>query len=425
MRRTLTLIAIVIVILGLIIGVYFFFFANKGPSLTVGGSAVENPFGGVGSGTSTNTGVGTGSSGETDFTDTGATAVAAQPAPRLVEISTGPVADGTADVRVVVPPQGTVDADDSSTAPTAGTTTDTEIRYIERSSGNVYAYRVHANTLTRISNRTVPGVQDASWLADGSMAYARYVTTDADGTMHVEGYALPSTGVGGFALPRDLAQAFAAGSSTLFTLAAGTNGSIGTLAKADGTGGHTAFSSLLSQITAFYSKAGLFAMTRPSASVGGYAFSVDGSGSFVRTLGPLNALSILPNHAGTKLLVSYLDAGTLRLASYDLASKQLTALPVSTLAEKCAWTADDLSAYCGVPVSLPSGTLPDDWYQGAVSFSDRIWKIDFDSRVAELIANLPTLAKTDIDATSLALDPTEDVLTFINKRDGSLWSYDL
>ena len=72
MRRTLTLIAIVIVILGLIIGVYFFFFANKGPSLTVDGSAVENPFGGVGSGTSTNTGVGTGSSGETDFTDTGA-----------------------------------------------------------------------------------------------------------------------------------------------------------------------------------------------------------------------------------------------------------------------------------------------------------------------------------------------------------------
>jgi hypothetical protein len=425
MRRILTIIAVLIVILGIAAGIYFFFFANKGASLTVGGSAVQNPFGGVGSGTSTNTGVDTGTSGEADFTDTGTTAVAAQPAPRLVEISAGPVADGMAAVRVAVPPPAVVDASGSSTAPLSGTTTDTEIRYIERASGNVYAYRVHGNVLTRISNRTIPGVQDASWLADGSMAYVRYITTDADGTMHVEGYALPSTGVGGFALPRDLAQATAAGSSTLFTLAAGTNGSIGTLAKADGTGGSTAFSSLLGQITAFYSKGGLFAMTKPSASVAGYAFSVDGSGSFVRALGPLNALSILPNHAGTKLLVSYLDGGTLRLASYDLASKQLTALPVSTLAEKCAWTADDLSAYCGVPVSLPSGKLPDDWYQGAVSFSDRIWKIDFDSRVAELVANLPTLAKTDIDAVSLTLDPTEDVLSFVNKRDGSLWSYDL
>jgi len=424
MRRTLTIAAILIVILGVAVGIYFFFFANRAPTLTVGGGAVNNPFGGVGDGSgaaATGNDIGTS---ETQGMEQ--TAVAAQPAPRLVEIAAGPIAEGVAMVRVVIPAVYAA-ATGSSTVPTVvtATSTDTEIRYIERASGNVYAYRIHANTLTRISNRTIPGVQEASWLADGSLAYTRYVTTDADGTMHAEGYALPANGIGGFALPRDLAQVSAAGSSTLFTLASGDNGSVGTISKADGTGGATAFSSALSQITAFFSSGGLFAMTKPSASAGGYAFSIDGKGNFTRAVGPLNALSIMPNHAGTKLLVSYLDRGTLKLASYDLAAKQLTALPVATLAEKCVWAADDLSAYCAVPVSLPSGTLPDDWYQGATFFTDRLWKVDFDSRVAELVTNLPTLAKTDIDAVSLTLDPTEDAISFINKRDGSLWSYDL
>jgi hypothetical protein len=420
MRRTLTIVAVVVVVLGIAAGIYYFFFA-KGASLEVGDTPVTNPFGGVGDGTGGATG---GSPAGISTTTEEETAVAATPAPRLVEIAKGPVADGMAMVRITVPavygpPTG------SSTVPTVvtATSTDTEVRYIDRASGNVYAYQIRADKLTRTSNRTAPGIQEASWLADGSLAYARSVVTDADGTAHAETYALPANGIGGFALPRDLAQAFAAEGSSLLALASGVNGSVATVSKTDGTAGKTAFSTPLGQITAFAAKSGYFAETNPSAAAAGYAFSA--GTAFTRLLGPLPGLSILPNHAGTKLIVSYLDGSALRLASYDLASRELTALPVSTLAEKCAWTADDASAYCAVPVALPSGTLPDDWYQGAVSFTDRIWKIDFSSRVAELTLNLPTAAKTDIDAVSLTLDQDTDALSFVNKLDGSLWSYDL
>ncbi len=108
----------------------------------------------------------------------------------------------------------------------------------------------------------------------------------------------------------------------------------------------------------------------------------------------------------------------------DMSVHAATVLPLATLAQKCAWTPDSRAVYCAVPSSL-SGTLPDDWYQGAVSFSDRIWKIDLTTRVATLVVDPAQVANTKIDAVALTLDSQADVLVFMNKIDGSLWSYDL
>ena len=71
------------------------------------------------------------------------------------------------------------------------------------------------------------------------------------------------------------------------------------------------------------------------------------------------------------------------------------------------------------------GTLPDDWYQGAVSFSDRIWRVSLDGRIAALIVDPKTVGDVDIDAVNLTIDARADVLVFTNKKDGSLWSYDI
>ena len=60
----------------------------------------------------------------------------------------------------------------------------------------------------------------------------------------------------------------------------------------------------------------------------------------------------------------------------DTTTNEVLPLPIASMTEKCVWSNDDSVIYCGVPVDLPSGaTYPDDWYQGAVHFSDRIWKI--------------------------------------------------
>lgn len=411
MRRILTIVAIVIVLVGLVVGAYFWWEGHQAASLTVGNGSVNNPFG------ETGTNVGTDTSTST-ATLTNAIGSAVQVAPRLVEVAPGPVASGIAMLRVTLPAA-------TSTGTSTPPTVDTEVRYVERQSGNIYSYDVHSGVSTRLSNRTIPGASQASWLADGSVAFLRFITTDSSQSQSVNTYALPASGVGGYALAQNLTQVTAVGSTSLLTLVSGANGTTATLASASGANQKTALSTPLSQIRAFPTSAGIVAETPPAASMPGYAFIADKSGNLVRLAGPLSGLSVLPNHAGTAALVSYLDGKTLKLAELDFSTHQLLALPVATLADKCVWAPDDLSAYCGVPVALPSATLPDDWYQGAVSFSDRLWKIDFGQRVAELLANLPGLTTTSIDATSLTIDPSQDAVGFVNKSDGSLWVYDL
>lgn len=397
MRRALIITAAVIFVLATAAAVYFFFFANKSGTLTVGG----NPFAGTGapSGNPQSIVLGQGAG----------TLVA----PRLIKITDGPVAAGFIALATSSPVGGA----SSSTAP------DAEVRYVDRASGNIYAFLVHARVLSRLSNKTIPGVQEASWLSNGSWVYLRYLAKDAT-SEHLSTYALSVDGTNGFTLESDLDEAVAA-SSTVFTLLSGTTGSVGTVAKGDGTNARTLFTSLLSSLVVLPSNTGFFAHTRASSGLPGYAFSVaSANGAFTYLLGPLRGLTVLPAPSGKMVLYSYVDNGAPHLAVIDSVSHAATSLPLGTFTEKCVWTKDSLALYCAVPTNI-SGTLPDDWYQGAVTFSDRIWRIDMAARTATLIVDPNQLAKTPLDITSLALDGANSTLTFMSKTSGSLWAYEL
>ncbi len=416
MKRLFIIIAGVIVLIGLLVGIYFLFFAPGGATLSVG-----NPFGDIGSGT-VNPG------GDLPATDGTVANAGTALAPRFIKITDGPVSHGSVAFNVQLPTSNatpTVSLGTSSTTPsTNATTPDVEVRFIDRASGNVYSYVAHARTLTRISNKTLPGVQYASWVADGSRAYAQFVASSA-GSEHVNTYALDANGGGGYLLEQDLAQASVAGTSTLFTLFSGTTGSVGTVAKADGSLSRILFSSLLSAIIVHPTSGNLFAATKASSQLDGYAFSIDQtSGVFSRILGPFRGLTVLPNATGTSLIYSYTDGSTYQLRVYDVASHSSTALPLATLSEKCVWAANGLSIYCAVPTNMPGG-LPDNWYQGVTAFSDRIWKIDLTQRLATLVVDPNAIGKISIDAVDLSLDPQEDMLIFSDKHTGALYAYDL
>jgi hypothetical protein len=151
---------------------------------------------------------------------------------------------------------------------------------------------------------------------------------------------------------------------------------------------------------------------------------VSAAGAFDRILGPYRGFTMLPSPSGKQVAYSYLSGQTLVASVMDTATRASTALPVALLPEKCVWAADEQSIYCAVPRSM-SGSWPDSWYQGAVSFSDRIWKIDLLARTAVLVVDSVAVANTPIDGVSLSIDANSDVLLFTNKADGSLWAYDL
>lgn len=403
MQRIFLIVASIVFIAGIGIGVYFFFFRDKA-TLSVD---TGNTFGTSGDTTTT-----------TEEDDAGPLLVGAgeEVLPQLFKITDKPISSGI--VALSIPPTLTA----SSTGVNRG---DVEVRYVDRASGNIYAYRAYERTLTRTSNRTVPGIQEVSWLLNGDTALVRFLSTDSStNTEAVETYVLPATGEGGFFLERGLSQVLGVGSSTLFTLKTSSFGSTGTVANSKGEVVRTAFTSTLSSLRVFATSKGYIAQTKASSSLDGYAFSISTTGAFSRILGPHKSLSILPNADGTLVLYSYQLEGSMRMALLNRNSGDVTALPLSTLTEKCTWSGDEESIYCGVPQSA-KGNLPDEWYQGARFFTDRIWKIDLSDRVATLLLDPSKAEGVAIDMVSVSIDKSSDFLFFKNKQDGSLWAYDI
>lgn len=416
MKRLFIIIATIVVVIGVAAALYFFVLAPKDGTLTVG-----NPFSDTSSGNI---------SPSSDLpTDGMLTNAGTQLAPRFVKITDGPVARGSVAFGVQIPIEGggavnlgTTTA--SSTTVTPAAKPDVEVRFIDRASGNVYAYVAKERTLTRISNKTLPGIQRASWAPDGTQAFAQFLAATG-GDEQVNTYALTARGGDGYLLESGLAQAHVIGSSTLFTLFSGSTGSVGTLSRMDGSNSRTLFSSVLSALTVHGTSGNLFATNKPSSELDGYAFQIDRtSGSFSRILGPFRGLSVLPSANGRSLIYSYTSGGAYSLRTLDVATRSSTALPVATLTEKCVWSASGLAIYCAVPTNL-SGNQPDSWYQGATVFTDRIWKIDLIDRTATLVLDPEEIGKVSVDAVNLTVDPLEDFLVFTDKHTGALYSFDL
>lgn len=401
MNRTLTIAAIVLVVLGLGAGVYFMFFMKTATITVAPTPSVNLPVAGQ----------------ETQGTPTQGTpgpntttGVAAVISARLVQISTGPVVPGV----IIVD----MKAKDASSTP------EVAVNFIERESGNVFSYLTQAKTLTRINNKTIPGIQSASWLPDASAAFVRYLSGNDFSTINT--YALSATSSNGFFLPQNLSD-IAVSSTSVLMLTSGVNGSATSLGRTDGTRATTIFTTPLSSLRiSFAGKNQYLVFSKPSATLSGDAFLVGSSGRFSRIAGPSQGLVALASPSGKWVLVSSILEGTMQMALIDTTTGASLQLPVATIADKCVWTADTTAIYCGIPMNTNASNLyPDDWYQGAVTFNDRIWKIDVAGRYAQLVLDFGNAKKGTLDATSLALDPKNTTLVFLNKNDGSLWSYGL
>ena len=419
MRRTLTIAAIVIILVGAGVAVYFYFFrSTAGISVTSTEGTGFPVAGGV-----------TGNFG-TDSEQEGIISAGSpvKISSRLVKISAGPVALGEAVV--------------DNKAINASSSPEVAVKYIERQSGNVFSYLVRAGTLTRTSNKTLPSIQTASWLPDGSLAFVRYLSGNDFSTINT--YALAANGssgemligqstttkqnvsVGGFFLPQNLVDIAVSGANIL-SLASGVNGSVASLTRTDGTRATTVFTMPLSSSrVSFAGKNQYLAFTKPSATLPGSAFLIDGTGHFSRIAGPKIGLVALASPSGKWVLVSSIEDNAMRMELVNAATGEILPLPIATIAEKCVWTADDSTIYCGVPVNPSVGfNYPDDWYQGAIAFNDRIWKVQVSGRYAQLVLDFPAETKNSLDAEALAINPAGTVLVFVNKNEGSLWSYQL
>lgn len=187
------------------------------------------------------------------------------------------------------------------------------------------------------------------------------------------------------------------------------------------------FRSVISEwVAGFTTDAKINMTTRASGEAIGYDYMLDAkTGSLSKVLGGEKGLVTLPSPDGKKLLFAEYKDGGIATSLFDMTKGTVTSISPSTSPDKCVFTKDSKKIYCAGPINAKSMLYPDDWYKGKVSFDDALWVVDVTDMTGNIIYDFVSKNNVHIDATNLLLNTSEDYLGFINKKDGSLWGFDL
>ncbi len=144
-----------------------------------------------------------------------------------------------------------------------------------------------------------------------------------------------------------------------------------------------------------------------------------------KILNPVMAGDGLPNYDFSKIIYSGKKYdGSYLIRVYDLKTKSSKEIKLSTFAEKCVWSKNNIDFYCAVPNDGVNSNEPDAWYMGYTDFSDSIYKINALTGEKELIFDSYTYGK-NFDIVKLKLDSYEDYLYFIDSNTNFAWSFKL
>lgn len=322
-------------------------------------------------------------------------------------------------------------------APTAGFIlfekgSSTIIRYVEKGNGHIYDVNSDSLEKKRVSNTTIPKIHEAIFSNNGEQVLLRYLDEDTEVIKTYSGKITKSATsteegiiIGAF-LDENIKQiAVSPDRSKIFTLSNYGNSSVGTISLFDGSKKSQIFQSSFTEWIPQWPQDNLISLnTKPSASVFGFNYLITTqNSSLVKTLGKKYGLTTLISPDGNRIIFSENTENGLSLSVFLRQTKTLYSLGLATLSEKCVWYQNNINAYCAIPESTPrtADGYPDSWYQGLISFSDTVWKIDTESGSTDQIINLREVSREQIDAISMQINQNGNKLVFLNKTDNSLW----
>lgn len=332
-----------------------------------------------------------------------------------------------------------------SSVPVAGATTltnpktgETLIRYVERATGHIFETTAALPTLQRLTNTTIPKVEEALFVEDGSAVILRYLKDDTDTVESFYGAMTQKSAAGegttseaqllGTFLPENITGlSVSPDTKKIFYLTKEGPGSVGNITNPDGTKKAQIFASPVTEWLPSWPEQKTIALTtKPASGVPGYLYFLNtSSGALDVVLRKKLALTTLVHPTTRAVLFSDNDAGknlSLHL-SINTPDKKTSTLSLATFPEKCAWS--QLSPdvlYCAVPKQGVQGEYPDLWYQGVASFADAIWKVNTKTGETTMLSGLDEEKNGKIDVVNLFLDKNEQFLFFTNKNDLKLWS---
>ncbi|MBU6370741.1 MAG: hypothetical protein KGH93_00950 [Patescibacteria group bacterium] len=312
------------------------------------------------------------------------------------------------------------------------------LEYVDRATGNVYQYVAQTRTgqPVRLTNTTIPKIQQTVWSAAGQSAIYRYLNDAGEivsfsGTMQFASSSGGLGSIGGVFLVRNLVSLAAdpAGKQVFGILEKDDgSGSYGIVSNFDGTKRKEIVASPVSFWNVAWPAENTITMTtKPASEEYGYLYFLNPQTSaFTRILGGIAGLSTRVNSDASKVAYSASANGSVELSIYTVANGTMQDTGLATLADKCVWSAKSKNIlYCAVPQIIASDSYPDAWYQGTESFSDNIWTIDTDTGATTELYQIGKNENASIDAMNLVVSPDGNYLAFQNKNDLSEWVLDI
>lgn len=313
------------------------------------------------------------------------------------------------------------------------------VRFVDRATGHIFETPIDSFDVTKISNTTLPKIYEASFDSTGNSFIARFL--DEKNTDIIKTYSVflkdtktastststieytPKETVGTY-LEQDIKEYSLFPSKTkLGYLIYKDGGSSIITTTLNGQNKKQVFSSKLREwLLETESESKITITTKPSGEALGFSYSLNtANGAITKLFGSTLGLTVKPLVGTNKYLIG-IGGGELRTYFKNPFDETPLVSLFSTLPEKCVQGRKEIEVvYCAVPRSVPSGTYPDNWYTGEVSFNDNIWQANSKTNKTSFI-NSPFLSiKENLDGINLQISIDDNYLTFINKKDLSLW----
>jgi len=336
---------------------------------------------------------------------------------------------------------------------------DQTIRFVDRSTGHIFDTNKDSLSVTKISNTTLPKIYESYLSSNPNVAIFRSLDDSSDTIITETAYlskvasstVATSTSTSTIStsttpttfptytgtpyitkisnLPSGLNEiALAPSSQRLLYLFNIDDKGIFILSNIDGAKPVKLYSSPLERwLLDWPNEKQAVITTKPSGIANGISFLINTVTGALTKIASGNGLTTLVSpDLSTSLVGTTVDGTTLKLDAINLSNKNSINLSLRTLPEKCVWSHTEKSVvYCAVPRTVPLGTYPDSWYQGLVSFTDDLWKINTSTGVSTLSILFTKGYGKNFDAINLKLSSDDSYLIFTNKKDLILWGYNL
>lgn len=320
-------------------------------------------------------------------------------------------------------------------ATVVSTGTSSRLRYIEKASGHIYELAAGDKIPEKISNTTIPQIQEVYWDNTGNKVAIRLFRDSLNTVQNLLGTIVLATSTGGTTKTGELVTTALPGSissmavspdhKSLFYLNRVGDGVVGITTDFDSKRTSQVFDSLLTEWNSAWTSQNAITLTpKPSQSSAGTLYLINPTNKTTeKILRDSTGLTAVVNPTKSLVLYSQSTPTGLLTSVFSFSKKTSALFTETTLPEKCIWSTLYTSiAYCAVPSFIPNGVYPDGWYQGKVSFADRIVVIDTEDNFTRIVFDSTESGSGGaFDAIQLTIDKDEQNLYFINKKDGSLW----